>query len=111
MKTKSFVAAVLALVLSLRAFSAMAEPPPVDLLGDPEPATAADRTITITPNTKYVNVEAGQVVKFTTGSQSFTWNFDGAESVEAFDLNRITPPGMLDHKVTAYVAPNPVHTN
>lgn len=109
MKIKSFVPALLALTLSLPAVSSMASPPPVKLLGDPAPTATPERTITITPDTKYVNVEGGEVVKFNAGGQSFTWDFDGAETVTSFDLNRVTPAGMLDHKVTAYVSPNPLY--
>jgi hypothetical protein len=113
MKTKSYIPAVVApaivaLTLSFSALSSMAATP-VSLLGETAPATAANRTITIAPDTKYVNVEGGQIVRFDVGGQTFTWDFDGAETVWAFDLNRVTPPGLLDHKVTAYVSPNPLY--
>jgi hypothetical protein len=108
MKTKLLVPAVVAVMLSLPAVSSMAEAR-LDLLGDPAPPTAAQRTITITPSTKYVNVEGGEIVRFVVGGQTFAWNFDTASSVMAFDLNRIAPPGALDHKVTAYISPNPLY--
>jgi hypothetical protein len=108
MKTKSLVTAALMSALSLPALSAMAARP-LDLLGDPAPDATAARTITITPDTRYVNVEGGQVVKFIAGGQSFTWDFDGADSVTAFDLNQVAPSGMLAHTVTAYVSPNPLY--
>ena len=41
--------------------------------------------------------------------QTFTWDFDGPDTVWAFDLNKVTPPGLLDHTVTAYVSPNPLY--
>jgi hypothetical protein len=109
MKTKSLVAVALMSALSLPALSSMAARP-LDLLGDPAPDTAAARTVTITPDTRYVNVEGGQVVKFIAAGHSFTWNFDGADSATSFDLNRVAPSGMLDHAVTAYVSPNPLYT-
>jgi hypothetical protein len=108
MKEKSLVPAVLALTLSLPALPAMAEIP-LNLLGDPAPPTAAERTITITPGTRYVNVEGGETVKFDAGGKTFAWNFDTGESVMSFDLNRIAPPGMLGQKVTAYISPNPLY--
>jgi hypothetical protein len=108
MKTKSYIPAIVALTLSFSTLSSMAATP-VDLLGETAPATAANRTIAITPDTKYVNVEGGQIVRFDVGGQTFTWDFDGAETVWAFDLNKVTPPGLLDHKVTAYVSPNPLY--
>jgi hypothetical protein len=86
---------------------------PDELLGDPVPAAAAakdaDRTITITPDTKYVNVVGGQTVKFDVGGQTFAWDFNGADTVGSFDLNQVAPPGLLDHAVTAYVSPNPMY--
>ena len=106
MKTTSLIPTVLALTLSLSALSSMAATP-LKLLGDPAPAAVADRTITITPDTKYVNVEGGQTVKFDVGGKTFAWDFDGP--VTSFDLNRVAPPDLLDHMVTAYVSPNPLY--
>jgi hypothetical protein len=109
MKTKSFIPAVVALTLSVSALSAMAATPD-ELLGDPVPAAAAaNRTITITPDTRYVNVQGGQTVRFDVGGQTFAWDFDGAETAGAFDLNQVAPPGLLDHPVRAYVSPNPLY--
>jgi hypothetical protein len=108
MKTKSLVPAVLALTLSLPALSSIAATR-LDLLGDPAPDTAATSTIKVTPGTRYVNVEGGQVVKFDVGGRTFTWNFDGADTVTSFDLNQVAPKGMLDHVVTAYISPNPLY--
>jgi hypothetical protein len=110
MKTKLLVPAVLASALSLTALSSIAAVP-LKLLGDPAPDTAAERTIRITPDTKYVNVDGGQVVRFDVGGRTFTWNFDTAQTVTSFDLNRVAPPGLLDHVVRAYVAPNPLYSN
>jgi len=108
MKFKSFIPTVIALTLSVSALSSMAATP-VDLLGETAPATAANRTIAITPDTKYVNVEGGQTVRFDVGGKTFAWDFDGAETVQSFDLEQIAPPGLLDHAVTAYVSPNPMY--
>jgi hypothetical protein len=87
------------------------EPPrssvPVALLGDPAPPETATRTIAIHPTTRYVNVTGGEIVRFTVGDKSFAWNFSGRSS--SFDLSVVAPPGMLDRKVTAYVAPNPLY--
>jgi hypothetical protein len=108
MKMKSLVSAVLALTLSLSALPSLAARQiPLKLLGDPAPAAAAERTIKITPRTKHVNVERGEIVRFDSGGTVFAWDFNTAETVLSFDLNRIAPPGTLDHKVTAIIAPNP----
>jgi hypothetical protein len=109
MKTKSLVPAALALTLSVSALSSMAATADVNLLGESVPATSAGRTITITPDTKYVNVQGGQVVNFDVGGKTFTWDFDGPDTVWAFNLNRVAPPGLLDHTVMAYVSPNPLY--
>ncbi|WP_211444408.1 CzcE family metal-binding protein [Collimonas humicola] len=85
-------------------------PPRIDLLGDPAVVTAATRTIVITPDTSYVNVTGGEIIKFVVGDKSFAWNFDGADYLEKFDLNQTAPPGMLDHRVIAYVAANPLYS-
>jgi hypothetical protein len=81
----------------------------LDLLGDPAPVSAATRTIVIAPDTRYVNVIGGETVKFVVGDKSFAWTFDGA--YPSFDLNQTVAAGTLDHKVTAYVAPNPLYIN
>ena len=79
----------------------------LDLLGSPGAASMVTRTIAIKPDTKYVNVTGGEVIRFEVGTRSFVWNFSGQRS--SFDLARVAPPSFLDHKVTAYVAPNPMY--
>ena len=81
----------------------------IALLGDAASPASATRTIAIYPDTRYVNVTGGEIVKFTVGNQSFAWNFNGRPS--SFDLNAVAPPGVLDHGVQAYVAPNPLYIN
>jgi photosystem II stability/assembly factor-like uncharacterized protein len=109
MKLKPLVSAVVALALALPALSSMAAETPRELLGDPAPDASAERTVSITPETKYVNVQGGQIVKFDVGGKTFTWDFDTAETVMSFDLNRVAPDGLLDHAITAYVSPNPLY--
>jgi len=81
--------------------------PPVrpDLYGDPASPAGAVRTIVILPETKWVNVQGGDTVAFVVGGRTFAWSFDGA--VRSFDLRAVAPPGLLDHSVIAYVAPDP----
>ncbi|RZI44737.1 hypothetical protein EGT07_04835 [Herbaspirillum sp. HC18] len=79
----------------------------VYLYGDPAPDTAAGRTIVITPETRHINAEGGEVIRFIVGDRSFAWTFNVARTVNAFDLNEVAPPGLLDHKVRAYVSPDP----
>ena len=107
MKSAFFSAAICAALLS--ACAPLAYTPRLDLLGDPAPVTAATRTIVIVPGTRWVNVTGGEIIKFVVDDKSFAWNFDGAEYAPAFDLNLTAPPGLLDHEVVAYVAPNPLY--
>jgi hypothetical protein len=76
----------------------------IDLLGSPAPATVADYTVHIAPETRYVNVKLGDTVKFVAGGKEFTWSFD-SENVWAVDLAQIAPAGMLERGVIAYVSP------
>jgi Heavy-metal resistance protein CzcE len=78
---------------------------PKDLLGDATTANQAERTIRITPSTRYVNVRYGESIEFDAAGHRFSWHFDGP--VNEFPLNRVAPPGALDHAVTAYVERNP----
>jgi hypothetical protein len=68
---------------------------------------AITRTIVVRPDTRYVNVTGGEVIRFQVGDRSFVWSFNGTRT--SFDLARVAPPSTLDHKVTAYVAPNPLN--
>lgn len=77
----------------------------VDLMGTPAPAAAADYTINIASNTKYVNVKLGDTVRFVAGNKEFAWSFNAGDNVWAVDLDQIAPAGMLDHGVTVYVSP------
>lgn len=80
---------------------------PIAFLGDPAPLTAAAKTMVITPDTKWVNVTGGDIVRFDVGDKSFAWTFNVASGVRSFDLSRVAPPGILNRRVEAYVAPDP----
>lgn len=107
MNAKQLIAVVI--MLSAGASSFASPLPRIDLLGDPAPISASTRTIVISPTTRYVNVTGGETIRFIVGNQSFAWSFDGSTNVASFDLNRTAPAGLLDHKVTAYVAVNPLY--
>ncbi|WP_420476255.1 CzcE family metal-binding protein [Noviherbaspirillum sp. ST9] len=81
--------------------------PPVKMLGDPAPDTAATQTIEIRSDTKWVNVTGGDIVKFVVGGKSFAWAFNVGTGVSRFDLSRVAPPGVLDRPVFVYLAPDP----
>ena len=76
-----------------------------NLLGDPGNPQQAERTIVITPKTRYVNVTEGNVVRFVANDVAFVWNFD-SPGIDSFALNRVAPAGMLDLTVIAFIAPD-----
>ena len=45
------------------------------------------------------------VVRFLANGKEFAFNFDGVDT-GGFNLQRLAPAGVLDHPVTAYVAPD-----
>ncbi|MGZ3254846.1 MAG: CzcE family metal-binding protein [Burkholderiaceae bacterium] len=73
------------------------------LWGDPVSPSIATRTIIIGHDTKYVNVEGGEIVKFVANDQAFAWAF-APQGGAYFELNNIAPAGALDHRVMASVA-------
>ena len=79
---------------------------PLALLGDNVPAVAASRTVVIDQNTSYVNVRQGETVKFVSNGQVFAFHFDGSGATR-LDLQRIAPPGALDHPVMVYADHTP----
>jgi hypothetical protein len=106
MKPKLLIPIVIAMTLGFVDFSASAfalSSP----AGEVVPQLGAMRTVRIDAKTKYVNVTANETVKFEANGNAFAINFAGGLS--AFDLNQLAPAGVLDHKVTVYVAPNPLY--
>ena len=95
------LATLLLLAVNVAAFASVTE---TDMLGKPAPLTAAQRTISIDPGTKWVTVERGDVVRFVTKGQQFAWAFDAMAS--SFDLERIAPAGAVDRKLMVYIWPN-----
>src|SRR5712691_2353078 len=103
------------LTLSAASLSAGAALKPTDLFGEPAQAPSAeraiitavaDRTITITDETKWVNVNHYEVIRFVSNGREFNWYFDGVAQPRPFDLTEIAPAGFVDHSVTVYVSPN-----
>lgn len=80
---------------------------PYDLLGTPVAVLAAQRTVFIRPEMRFVNVTGGEIVRFVNGAQEFAWNFDGPAVV--LDLQQIAPPGFIDRGLAVYIAPNPLY--
>ncbi len=97
---KLFAPAFAALALSVASLSANALTAG-DLYGEPASGAYADRTIVVTPQTKFINVTRGEVVNIQVGSKEFNWDFDGV--AKPFELSKIAPEGALDHSVRVYV--------
>jgi hypothetical protein len=79
----------------------------IKLFGEPGQPAAATRTVVIHPETRYVNVEGGQTIKFVAGGKEFAWNFNVGRTIGVFDLNQVAPAGVLDHLVRVYITPDP----
>jgi len=67
-------------------------------------SAVAGRTIEVTGETKWVNVEHGEVIRFVANGQEFTWYFDGVAQPRPFDLAQIAPAGFTAQRVTVYVS-------
>jgi heavy-metal resistance protein CzcE len=103
------------LTLSAASLCAQAALQPADIFGEPAQAPslehaiiakAADRTIVLGGETKWVNVKHFEVVRFVSNGREFTWFFDGVDQPRPFDLMQIAPAGFVDHGVTVYVSPS-----
>ena len=99
--------AVAALALSATSLSATALTFG-DLYGEASEPSLADRTIVVTPNTKFVNVKHGEVVKIVAGGKEFAWEFDGIE--QPFELAKIAPQGAIGQNVRVYIEPSDMDT-
>lgn len=72
--------------------------------------TTAQRTIALSPNTKYINVVQGEVIKFTSEGKSFTWNFDTLNTFK-FNLADVAPKEMNIKNIQVYLKENPTYRN
>ena len=114
MKPKLAVLTVIAMTLGSLNLSASAFTPGSSI-GQVVPLSGAMRTIPIDAKTKYVNVTAHETVEFVVNGNAFAINFSGSSATtfafvpSVFDLAQLAPAGVLDHKVTVYVAPDPLY--
>ena len=114
MKPKLAVLTVIAMTLGFLNLSASAFMPGSPI-GEVVPLSGAMRTIPIDAKTKYVNVTAHETVEFVVNGNAFAINFSGSSATtfafvpSVFDLAQLAPAGVLDHKVTVYVAPDPLY--
>lgn len=101
---KLFARTSVALALLAATLSAGAATMSSSLLGEPGRPSAADRTVDIYGDTHSVRVKHGEVVKFVSNGQEFTWAFDGLP--QTLHLNEIAPAGVLSRTVRVYVDPS-----
>lgn len=88
---------------SIAAGPAAAQGTPAMLLGSPAQPADASRTITIAPDTRWVNATQGEVIRFVVGGTEFSWRFDGAGG-RTVDLQQVAPPGLIVRPVLVYLA-------
>lgn len=77
--------------------------------GEAVASSAAARQVTITADTKSVNVNDGDTVAFNVNGKTFTWRFDTLRGMGSFDLARIAPAGVDAGMTSVYVASNPLY--
>lgn len=73
-------------------------------LGTQVPASQGQRTIDLNAQTRWVNVNQDEVIRFVVGSAEFGWRFDGT-LLRPFDLQVVAPPGVLSKPVLVYIRP------
>src|SRR5439155_27047179 len=97
---KTLVKAVAVLALSAASLSAFALPN-ADRYGEAATPAAAERTIVIGANTRFLNVNHGELVKLAFPTRRSSDLFDGLP--QAFDLKQVAPQGAIDHSVRVYI--------
>lgn len=76
------------------------------LIGHNVDGAIAQRTINVDNQTRYINVQRGDIVKFVSGNNSVVWQFDGID--QNIPLSQIFPDaGAQD--ATVYVAVEDLH--
>jgi len=100
---KLLVPAVVSIALSAAHLSAFAITN-ADFYGEATQPAAAVRTIVVGPDTRWVNVDQGEIVKFVVNGQEFAWHFDG--TLPALNLKQIAPQGAIARDVSVYIAPS-----
>ncbi len=104
---KTFRARLAVLGLSV-ALGASAQPQGSIQTGTPIPVSEGARTIVLRPDTKHINVDEGEAIKFVAGDTVFAWRFDG-RSIKVFDLQQVAPSGALASPVKVYIRPKLMH--
>lgn len=88
----------------LVSFTVFAQGRPAWELGTLVSVAEAQRTISVASDTRWVNVNQDEAVRFVAGNTEFAWRFDGT-GLRPFDLRSIAPAGALTQPVTVYIRP------
>lgn len=81
------------------------------IYGQPAAGAAADKQVALRPDTRWVNVNNGDTVRFSAGGKSFVWHFDTLQDSPTFALGAIAPRDVDVGAVRVYVAANPLYRN
>ena len=100
---------LLAAVIATAGLSAGVHAAPASDYGHTEPATASEKLINISADTKTVNVDNGDTVTFVSGHQTFTWNFRTLRDEDDVRLSTIAPAGFPAKDIEVYVARDPLY--
>ena len=78
--------------------------------GTPAPLAAGQRTITLEPGTRHINVTRGETVTIERAGQRFSWHVDTWGNRTMFLLAEIAPTTMAVDGIKVYVASNPFYS-
>ncbi len=70
---------------------------------------SAQRTIKIYPETKYINVKKGEIIKFLINKKEFIWNFDTINT-QTFNFSEIAPKEIYSGNIKVYVSKNRLYS-
>jgi Heavy-metal resistance protein CzcE len=115
LKTHVLTAAVLATLTSTTVMAASEGGDTWSAYGSPVEAKKADRVVHLGPNSRWVTVSYGEIIRFVAqngnGSvRSFDWRFDVSPEVNSVALNKVAPADFPNREVRVYVEANARNT-
>jgi Heavy-metal resistance protein CzcE len=81
------------------------------IYGEPAPPATPDHTVRLRPNSHWVNVRYGEIVRFVAQGvngteRSFDWWFDVSPEVTSFDLSKVAPADFPNRNVRVLIDPS-----